>query len=352
MAGEIITVQAGGQTYSDWTSVEITAGAAQAARSFSLETTEPDGLGLVLKPGTSVEIYAGGDLVLSGRVDDHDVSFDASSHRVSLAGRSHAADWIDGAADHPTGELRDVDVREIAAALDRAGVGSIATAKLKKIPVHRVDTGETVFESVERAARGQGLLLVGIADGSVEIARGARGRHAGALEEGRSILSASGKMTLKGRASEVKVRGQGATGSGGRALRIEAIARDREVPVPRPKIIVLEGDADPARARERALWQVRRAAGASRTAEIVVAGWRDMSGRLWEPAFLIPVASPLLHLDQDMAIKSVSFRQSNDEGTRAVLSLVDPRALGGEDSGGESDAVWSVPEDDVEVSTT
>ena len=347
MIEETVTVTAGGRRYSRWESVTVTAGAEQAARAFAIVTAEPDqafGDDWVFKPGTAVEIYAGSDLLLKGYVDEYDPQFSDTQHTATITGRSKSKDAIDSSAVHPTGELRDKTLKDIAADLDKFGIGFAANVDLKSIPVHRIVPGATMFEELEVLARAQGLLLVGEADGSVMITRaGESGRHAGGLIEGVNIKEASASLSERNKHSKVTARGQKSSGTGKGALRLEHEAEDGSVERYRPLIVPVEGDTDQGRVQQRADWHVARSAGLSTRASILTSGWRDRDGALWDPKKLVYVESRKLKIAQDMAISSVTFEQQNQMGTTSRLQLVDPRALGGKNPKGKSNGAWSAP---------
>lgn len=350
MTDEIVSIVAGGKRYQAWERVAITAGAAQAARSAQIIAADPDakfGDEWTFRPGTFVEIYAGGDIIVAGYVDDYSPEFDETSHKATIEVRSKSKDAIDSSAEHATGEIRDKDLEGVAKELDKFGVGFKAKGvQLAKIPLHRIIPGATVFHELEVLARSQGLLLIGEADGSVAITKaGKNGRHAGALLEGRNILRASAKISEKGKHSSVKVKGQRAFGVGDQSLRIEHEEKDETVDRYRPLIVVAEGDTDRDRVKLRAAYHIARSTGNSVKASITVPGWRDEAGELWDPKKLVYLESKRLKIAQDMAIESVAFNQSNEQGglgTHAVLSLVDPKALGGDkkSSKGKSAKDW------------
>ena len=167
-------------------------------------------------------------------------------------------------------------------------------------------------------------------------------------------MSASATFTEDKRFSPVIVRGQSSRGGGAGALRLEARALDASVRRQRPRIIVHESEATSAKLKERAERQVKRAAGYGCSAEVEVSGWRDGEGRLFEPHFLIPVRDARIYLDQEMVIKSVTFSQSVESGgpgTRARLSLADPRALNGEApaTGGGGSDLWDMADADATI---
>jgi prophage tail gpP-like protein len=346
MAFETVTVTAGGYVYSTWVETTVEAGAAQAARSFSIIAAEPDqsiGQGWPLRPGVEVEVKASGDLLLKGFIDDYAPEFGPDYHRAVITGRSKAKDPIDSSAIHETGEWKKKKITEVANDLldpFRLKLDSDLD-DLKPIPFWRIVPGATVFEEIEAMARSQGALVIGTADGGMKLTRADKFKlHAGSLREGVNIRRASARLSEKDKHDKVYARGQKNKGSGKDAHRLEYVSRDKTVERHRPLLILAEGDTDKDRLKERGDWQVERSAGWSTTATIEVVGWRDDAGALWDPEKLVFVESKKLKISQTMAIKQVRFLQNNDEGTIATLSLVDPRALGGKDAKGRSNAAW------------
>ena len=188
-------------------------------------------------------------------------------------------------------------------------------------------------------------------DGSIKFTKVKEKRHSGWIGYGGSrVLRASGKHSQKKRYKEYTVKGQKTLGYGSDALQVEVKASDDVVKRNRIKVIVVEGDTDDGRATKRAEWEASRSAGEGARSEYTVHGWRDDDALLWMPGHLIYVADPMLHLDQDMAIESVTFTQ-DDNGTISKLSLVDPRALGGKKPGKtkSNKGLWGAPETDIDV---
>lgn len=346
MAFEWVTVSAGGRDYSTWLEVTVTAGAQQAARSFSIIAAEPNQMisdDWVFRPGAEVTIRASGALLLKGFVDDYNPEFGADFHRAVISGRSASKDAIDSSALHETGEFKKKKIDEIGEELLKKFRCQLKSdLKSKEIPVWRLAPGATVFEELEALARHERALIVGTADGDLKLTRADRfGMHGGALQEGVNILQASAQLSERGRHDRVYARGQKNQGSGEEAHRLEYVSRDQTVERHRPKIVLAEGETDKERIKERAKWEVARAAGWATTATIVTPGWRDANGALWDPEKLVFVESKRLKISQMMAIRTVRFLQNND-GTTSTLSLVDPQALGGKNAKGGSNAAWGV----------
>jgi prophage tail gpP-like protein len=351
---ERVSVNLAGQSFAGWSDVSITIGADRAARTASLTVSDYGGAVRFL-PGDPCTITANGDLVLTGYIRDVSPSHSSESHSVAIGVVSRTVDAVEASIKHPTSFVRDKSLDGIAQDFDTSGVGIEVDESFPVEPASFVNLGESLFRHLEPLARAHSALIYDTAEGKLRIRKGIRGRHSGALRTGPggNIIEGSAKLTEGQRFSPVIVRGQTSRGAGAGALRLEAQAIDAAVKRNRPKILILEGEATAAKLKERAERYVKRAAGLSATAEITLSGWRDEGGRIFEPHFIVAVEDPRLYLNQEMAIKSVTLTQSiarDGPGTRAQLSLCDPRALNGEASAAPtnpdapaSGEAWSAP---------
>lgn len=343
MSTEYVTVAHGGGSAAGWDDIEVTAAIDEAARMFRLTTSERPG-DFAFPPGTPVQILATGDLMVDGYVNRYHATGDKQQHTVSVAGRGKGQDFVDCSADHPTSHAKGKTPADFGREIDHYGVGINDRIGLKKVPMQHIYQGETCFRCVERYIRQQGATMMGEADGSISITNASVAPRAGGeLVEGRNIMRWSVDLDDGNRHSEYTVKGQGRQGKGDSVLRIKETRRDSGVKRRRNRTIVAEGDTDQGRARDRAGHEKERCAGNGTKAQVTVQGWRDASAALWTPNTLIFVNAPILmHLQQDMLIERVQFKQSRKGGTLAELSLVDPRAYRGKGKDGKGSAgAWN-----------
>lgn len=341
---EKVEILADGLRYTEWERIRVSYSMREACRSFQVDGTERPGQ-FRFPPGTAIQIFANQELLLDGYVNRYMPSGDASSHQVSIAGRSKSQDLVDCSAVHDTGFWENKTPDQIGQDLDQFGVGITSEVALKPVPYWQLYQGESPCRTLDRMVKAQGKALMGKADGSLAITDATVAQeHVGALVEGINILSYQGEMTDDRRHSDYMVKGQGRVGVGDEALRPFGQAIDSFVQRYRPLIVVNEGDTDADRATSRAENEKARAAGLSVAATVTTQGWRDEGGKCWEPNYKIFVSSPkLLHLVQEMLIEGVTLTQdAGQSGSLAELRLVDPAAYGGETSGGggDSDAAW------------
>jgi prophage tail gpP-like protein len=345
---ERVSVSAGGRSYTGFESVSISISAEEAVRTATLEGSDFGGT-FPLLPGTEVTVKANGTLILTGYVRDCAPSHDGTKWSASISLVSKSVDAVECSIVHPKGWAEKKSLTELAKEFDTQGVGIEASESFPVEPNHFVNPGASLFDEIEPLARAQSAFIYDTPEGKLRIAKKPRGRHAGGLKLGVNIIAASAKLTENGRHSPVIVRGQSTSGSGKAALQLEARVADSGVKRQRPKIIIDEAETTSGRLKSRAERQVKRAAGYSREANVEVSGWRDQSGRIWEPHFTVRLDDKRIYIGQDMVIKSVTLTQ-DASGTRASLSLADPRAMNGEAGGASSSAgFWATPDAQAQV---
>lgn len=345
---ETVVLDIDGADGSGWLDVVLDASADEAVRSATFTFPMPplSQIGnFKIRPDMPCTIKITGELWLTGRIGDLDPDHDEGGGQIVVNVLSNTIDSVESSVDHATGFIKNADALEIAKEFESTDVEWISKTDLPKEKWHDVDLGEGAFSTVERVLRSRGKLIYDNEKGQMVISGEPEGRHSGGLELGRNIKSASGHLTSQGRHSPVKVRGQSSVGSGAGALRLESSVEDESLMRKRPLVILLEGDIDDEKAKARAEWEIKRASGNSKTAQVTTPGWRDEAGKLWTRNYLVGLTNALLFLEQDMVIKSVQLHQKGDgsDGTFAILNLADPEALGGSASKSKSDASWKTP---------
>jgi prophage tail gpP-like protein len=327
-------------------SISLNLSAEEAVRTAEV-TVVPAAETVPVSPGQETVIKAGSDVLLTGYVRDVRPSHTATDRALVVTVCSRTVDATECSIEHPTGEVLDKDLSAIAKELDslKIGVETDGTT-FPKEPRHKVRDGETLFSTIERRARGRGILIYDTPKGRLKLATKPEGTHTGGLIWGQNIEQASSALTERGRYSEVKVRGQATHGTDKQQLRGQSVARDSGVKRPRPLVILHEGETTVDRQKTRAEWGAKRGAGYASTASITTTGWRDSNGKIWDRNWLVYVEDAWIGIQGMMIIKGVTLTQdSNDggQGTIATLSLADPRALGGENPRGKTASVYSAP---------
>lgn len=346
MSGEeIVSVVIGGTAYYGWKEVEIGWSYEKTEITFGLHVSEPDWSPTEVVPflDQQVEIYAGSTLMVRGFIDnyeaDAEVSDGSARHDVRIAGKSKGKDALESSAVHKTGRVEKKKLDEAANEIARESgvdVKYSADTPLQPIDKIQIQRGDTIFDVIEREARKIGVNLVGQPDGSVKITKPQGKRHAGQLVQGRHPLKSAGVSFDRSKQnSPIIAKGQKVLGTGKNALRITEKEFDETVGRWRPLILYYEGDGTKKKLKDRAKWHKQRQSGKGKKFRPTTHGWRDEGGQIWTPGHLVAIDAPLWHIQGDLMIQSVSFRQNHREGTVAELECVDPKAHGGKKAKGK-----------------
>ncbi len=363
-----VTLLVGGMEYGGWKSVRIEAGIDRQARSFDLEVTSrwPGNTNIAsrIKPGDVVQVKIGIDLVLTGYVDATPIKYDGKSYSIGIKGRSKTADLVDccpvdGSAGTGQSWLKDVlplgvdpknaaqykaqrikpsafssqyrqrKLEAIAATLAKPyGIKVFSeTDTGKVIPDFTINTGDTVFECIDRMMRERHVLSTDNANGDlvfIEVGNG--GSCATALELGRNILSGSASLDYKNVFSEYVCKGQraGSDEESGDAVAGES-ASVVDTTMGRRRVLVLHqaGQADGGTCHDRVAYEQAHRAGKALETDYVVSGWREEDGTLWQPNKMVRVRDGLIGFDVDMLIVGVSWIL-DAEGQRTELKVGPP----------------------------
>lgn len=346
-----VTLTVGGTRYSGWQSIHISRGIEQVAGSFNLAVSEKfDGLKnpRPIKAGDKATVAIDGDVVITGHVDVVAPQYDAHQHTLQISGRDATGDLVDCAAVHKSGGWTNRTLAQIARDVAKPfGIGvKVETNVGKPIKSLTIEPGETALETLDRAARYRGVLLMSDGLGNLLLTEPRKGGAApAALELGKNILSASGHVSLVDRFATYIVKAQqsgsdstfGAAASGPSAQVVDAVMQALRY---RPTVILCEDQASAADCKLRAEWQRTVAAARSRQVVYTVVGWRA-NMKLWQPNTTVPVTDAYLSLKETRLISQVDYTL-DEQGARTELTCTlkhaydvqttpepDPYSLGG-----------------------
>lgn len=330
-----------GRDFAGWTSLEVVSSLENAARSFSFSAAERwpgDSNPIHLKPGSPCEVYLGKDKVVTGYIDAVDISYSSADHSIAVRGRSKTADLVDCSAVFKPGSWRNQLLENIAT--DLAAVYGVTVKAIvdtgKKIGRHKTQSGEKVYDSIERMARLRALLITDDADGNLLLTRAGHFEtnkagqviasqtgttdSATALVVGENIISGSASFDLSGRYSEYRVKGQRAGDDidFGEVLQTSGESEDDEVKRTRILVITAEARADAARCKVRAAWEAANRYGQSLSLEYTVQGWRQRDGSLWVPNQMVVVVDDFAGIDGAFLVVEVVYRLGGSGSTTLI----------------------------------
>lgn len=316
-----------GRAYQGWQGVRLTRSLEHCAGAFELSLSEVwpgSSVREVVRAGQRCEVLVGSDTVATGYVDVVDLQVTDKDHEVTVAGRDATADLVDCSAVARPGQWRGKRVEQIAAEL-AAPFGVQVRAEVDTGAVldsFALQTGEAVFDAIERAARLRALLLVSDGRGGLVITRAGVRRVPGSLVLGKNIISMRVRNDLRDRFSSYTALGQAPANdyfSGEAAASIRAVATDAGVARHRPLVITNDGPDRAASLQQRVRWEANVRAARSLDVEVIVQGWRHPGG-LWEPNSLVSVRAAAFDLEAELLITDVEA-SLDEHGTRTRLSM-------------------------------
>ena len=325
-----------GRLMSGWKRVQVARSLETLAGKFTVAVSDRDPASMSridIAPGDDCVVTIMGETVISGFIDAIRVSYDRGSHEVEIVGRDAAGDLVDCSAAIEPGEWLDTGLQDIASALcEPFGVSVNVTGdEGSDFRKFRIETGETVFEALDRLCRMRGLLAWSDGQGGIEIGNPQRSQAGVALRFGENILRATGEANWSDRYSDYTIYGQQAGSDdidGETAAHVTAEASDGSVKRARPLIVVAEQGVDDAEAQMRVDWEASVRAARARQIEITVQGWREMGdrGSLWDFGREVNVRDDWLGFNGSLLIASVTFDLS-EQGTTTRLMLVPAAAF-------------------------
>ncbi|WP_035372833.1 phage baseplate assembly protein [Pseudoduganella violaceinigra] len=365
-----LTLHVGGQVYGGWKIVNVRHGIEQIAGTFEIALTErwPDQqTAWAIPPGEFCEVRIGAHVVINGYVDSVNVSYDSNDHRIQIKGRDKTGDLVDCSA--PSQAYSGLTGKQIADRLcapfgikvyDETTSAKKPTGQQEKsgktaappdsprvegcLPKFACQNGETVFRALERLARNEAVLLVSDHEGGLLLTRAGRaGRIAVPLEFGKNVLSANLEMSHANLFSEITVKGQASAQEVDDVGKLEAVISSKttvkraangtktgnsQITRYRPLIVVCESQADAARIRQRAEWEVGNREAKARKYVATVQGWYPdpMGDDIWRINSMVRVVDRLSRIDEEWLVAAITFKL-DEGGTTAEIELTSPKAF-------------------------
>lgn len=344
---EIATLVVGGIYYSDWETCWVQHRWKDPYQYFRFTAAERDPIvplwdKIQFKPGDRCAIYLAGRLAVTGIILVRQVAYEANSHGVSLQGKGNGWELTgsvlpeDGDGGNFKGDLISIVEQVLRPTSVRLGeiIGSISGIPFNPPDGVHFQQGETRWAFLERLARDRNVDLSTNKNGDLVLVGPHGPRLSAVLHEGENIFSAQVVINAEDAYSYVFITGQTRpsdeqNGPAASELRSKAVppgaspfARPLLVPIEHPVKSQAEVDL---RAIKEARWS-----GTKIDADIVVYGWLDPRGKLWQAGTEVEIYSPMIPMGQGLSDKymltivTATFTQDSNGGTRTSLHLEEP----------------------------
>src|SRR5262252_7610621 len=339
---EVATLYVAGQYYSDWETVWVQHRWHDPYNYFRFTCAERDpvpGLWdrLQFKPGDSCGIYLADILALTGIILVRQVGYEANSHGVSLQGKGKAWELTgdilpeegDGGGNFH-GDLIGIVVQVLQPTSVRLGevIGTIPGDPFNPPDGVHFQQGETRWQFMERLARTRNVDLSNNKNGDLVLVGPHGPRMSAVLIEGENIYSAQVVINGEDMYSFVMRTGQtrpsdSQNGPAASELRSKAVPPGI-LPEFRPLLVPIEHPVKSQHEVDLRAYKEARWSGVRIDADIVVYGWLDPTGKLWQVGTEVQLDSPMVPIDQLLSIETVTFTQDSTSGTRTSLHLIEP----------------------------
>jgi prophage tail gpP-like protein len=338
---DVLTLQVGNQQLSGWQRVQVIRSMDSIPASFAIGVTEkyPNTPDIDLQAGQECTVSIGGDLVLTGYVDQYTSNISAGSHNVQIAGRSKAEDLQDcsafiGPRDNPSFQVRAGNALSIAQAIAKTYGVTVQSMAGPGADVQQfnINLGETCWEIIDRLARVSGFVAYDMPDGSLMLARAGTEKMASGFALGVNIEQATITYRMDNRFSDYEAHFIAVVtyGVGGQLTDTSAgpIVHDEGVPRFRKRFVISEQMSDgQSLAQQRAMWERNRNWGRAQQFNVTCDSWRDAAGKLWAPNCLAPISAAAMKVvDKTWVIGGVTYRR-DEGGQHADLVLMPKEAF-------------------------
>lgn len=323
-----VRLEINAERYGGWKNISIRRSLSRAAGTFNLSVSERwpgQTVPRPIQPGASARVLVDGEAVVTGFVDDVQISCTATEHTVSVSGRDRTGDLVDCCP--PSMQLSGANFADIAKNLCAPfGVEVVDKAGVDTIPGFKINPGDTVFETLEQLSRAQGVFMTSDGAGNLVLTRSGKEKASTVLELGKNVLSCRGSFSMADRFSEITVLGQTAASdawAGAKASQQKTMVKDEAVPRYRP--LTLIADQEWQGANKRAQWEINTRYGKGCSANYTIYGWKD-GEKIWAPNVLVDIRDKALGLNVTWLVAEVSLIL-DDQGWRTELTLSPPEAF-------------------------
>ena len=344
-----LTLEVNGIKYQGFTDALVNRSVENLASQFSFSTTIKDSFDFMsgvfgkiqndLKAQDFVKILIDDNSVMSGFIEDLDISYSSSSHSISVSGRDKTGDLIDSSI-IPKQYFQRNFVRLLENVLSDNGhsiavindVADLSTLGAKEVIT--AEKGDTIAAFMDRYAKKLQVLLVTNADGDLVITREGSDLAVGRLVQeingnNNNILSASINISTTERYRFFEIySSKGNDDFIAQTVGQSGIAIDSSIRATRRKRVNMSADTESVSLKNLAKWylNIRRAKGSRYNCRVQGFYTNRNSGLLWQPNTLVQVKDELCQVSGQFLIQGVSFVK-NLQGCFTDLSIVEQGAF-------------------------
>jgi len=321
----VLAVQIDGKKYSGWQDFSIDTSMENLCGTFSFKATNVDIDPNTIYAGAKVEVFVDDYLMLTGYIFKRSRGCTESSNDFTFSGREATADLVDCSATPKT--YNNIGLLELCKKLCESFSIQIEAKTDMGKPFKKfvVESGETVFDAIEKACKAKGVLPLTNTRGFLELVSAGTENLSLVLDE-KIIKSISEEQDFSDRFSNYTIKAQGGesgnTWTKANTTQLKAIATDSLVSRFRQLILTADQKQTAKMLEKNIAWEAQLRKGRSTSYSVQVFGF-GKEDELLKKNKVIRLKYPKLGIDSPFLITSVKYSKSESTGTVCDLVLND-----------------------------
>jgi prophage tail gpP-like protein len=341
----MITIEINGVKFEGFEQISVSKSVETISGSFTFSATSNNVTTFPIKRSDACKVFINNEAVINGYVDIVDVAYDATSHSISVQGRDRTEDIIDSTLIGKKEFVAPIALTDIIrTTLDSNGLSAInivnnagTIAIFPEGTQFSSETGNTIFEFIEKYAQKRQVLLTTNGNGDLVLARSGTRQAITSLQnlqggQTNNILSGSISYTSEGLYNKYVMRSQDNIGAGAfggsvepaNAVNRKGEAEDESIRESRQLEIPSKSSDDSGDLGKLAIWHMNLRRARATTYSVNVQGFYqdEAQTRLWKPNELVKVDDDFSDIHSTLLVKSVGYSQSLTSGSTTAIELV------------------------------
>ena len=314
--GEII-IKVNGYIFKDWNELTVRKELEAIAGNFEFNAVQTSD-SLSIGTGDKVEVFIDNTPLIHGYIDYIAPDLRSNDRSIQVVGRDNTCDLIDcthsGSKREFTGNQSIVSI--ISELVKPFGIEVInQLGESPRIKTFKIDPGETLFESIEKATRQLGIILQPSGDGKLLLTKITKDQKGPLLREGYDFLDCFATYNNEERFSDYILKAQDKNNKS-----FVTRAKDPGIKRYRPLEIVSDIQLEKPEAQKKINWEANIRAARALDVSATVEGW-TYDSKPWLPNKIYNINSPKLALyDSPLLLRSIDY-YFDSGGTTTNLSF-------------------------------
>ena len=312
-----IAIKINGYTFRDWNELTVRKELEAIAGNFEFNAVQTS-KSLAIETGDKTQIFIDNIPLIHGYIDYIAPDLRPDDRTIQVVGRDNTCDLIDcthsGSKREFTGNQSIVSILE--ELVKPFGIGIVnQLGKSPRIQTLKIDPGETLFESIEKATRQLGVILQPSGDGKLLLTKITKDQKGSLLREGYDFLDCFATYNAEERFSDYTLK---AYDKNHKPFMVRV--KDPDIKRYRPLEIVSDVQLEKSEAQKKINWEANIRAARALDVCVSVQGW-TYEGKPWMPNTIYNISSPKLALyDRPMLLRSIDY-YFDSTGTTTNLSF-------------------------------